>query len=673
MQFATRYRILLSNLILFLCFQGFGQEVIIPLQMNAQLMNQKEIKGLKSSIPEYIDVDLDSTPYIILDDFSYNANVPDDHIWQGKSVYINRNFPIKPVSIGVATFDGLDEHGYPYNFITPTSYGPCDTLATLPIKLNKVDRKNDPPIYLSFFTQAQGLNPNANSPEDSLTLQFYQPYKYDTIIDGTVNPPDTSIDSTFVGRWIQIWGKEGYALGGDTACNAAFKAHTFKISPTLYQDSFQFRFISYGNTSGNIDHWHLDYVVLSSDPNSHDELGDYTFIDDVGSLIDTYESMPWFHYVGNESQFARDRRMTYKMRNTFSSSVTVDIEYRADDESGTEVDNIVGATPLSVGIPARACVLNQKMPDPSEPRHTFVFENSAVPDNGTTYFLKKTILRRRIGPVELIELNNQVENYQVFGSYYAYDDGSAEAGYGVKSDEGQVAVQFTLPENVEDTLTSVYIHFNPVIYDRSDEIFRLTVWDNNGNVPGDIIYENSSVSSPEYPAKGVNHFSRLYFEDPVIVSDTFYVGYQKITSEVMNIGYDLNKARNNKLYYNIGTGWQLSSASSSVPAGALMIRPSFRNVNEPVVGVEKIRPKTTETSFTLYPNPASNVLNIAFDDDNNSNWTVEVYDLEGRIVQRSTFTQQTNFDISSLTEGMYIVRMIDEHSNTLHAKFLVRR
>ena len=47
----------------------------------------------------------------ILDDFSYNSYFPDNLLWEDSAVFVNRSFPINPVTIGVATFDGLNADG----------------------------------------------------------------------------------------------------------------------------------------------------------------------------------------------------------------------------------------------------------------------------------------------------------------------------------------------------------------------------------------------------------------------------------------------------------------------------------------------------------------------------------------------------------------------------------
>src|SRR5690606_37405864 len=92
------------------------------------------------------------------DDFSQQYYYPDADKWEDNYVYINSNYAVNPISYGVATFDGLDSTGYPYNFNNPTSHGVADYLTSKPIDLSSVTDS----VYLSFFFQPQG---NGNRPE----------------------------------------------------------------------------------------------------------------------------------------------------------------------------------------------------------------------------------------------------------------------------------------------------------------------------------------------------------------------------------------------------------------------------------------------------------------------------------------------------------------------------
>ena len=74
-------------------------------------------------------------------------------LWTDASAYINRTFPLNPPSIGVATFDGLNEVGLPYNFDIPLRVV-ADYLSSVPLRLGSLPDTN---VFFSFFYQPKGL------------------------------------------------------------------------------------------------------------------------------------------------------------------------------------------------------------------------------------------------------------------------------------------------------------------------------------------------------------------------------------------------------------------------------------------------------------------------------------------------------------------------------------
>ena len=101
-----------------------------------------------------------------LDDFSYNSYFPDNLLWEDSAVFVNRSYPINPVTLGVATFDGLDANGMAYDISASTQGKRADSLTSKAIDLSAVDS-----AYLLFYYQAEGLGDNPQT-EDSLVLEF---------------------------------------------------------------------------------------------------------------------------------------------------------------------------------------------------------------------------------------------------------------------------------------------------------------------------------------------------------------------------------------------------------------------------------------------------------------------------------------------------------------------
>ena len=101
-----------------------------------------------------IPATLDTIDLPFFDDFSKDNIYPDAGLWLDSNVFINRDYPIAPPTLGVATFDGVSKSGCPYD-TTLTNSGaslPADTLTSKPINLFLSDS-----VYLTFFWQASSF------------------------------------------------------------------------------------------------------------------------------------------------------------------------------------------------------------------------------------------------------------------------------------------------------------------------------------------------------------------------------------------------------------------------------------------------------------------------------------------------------------------------------------
>ncbi len=82
-------------------------------------------------------------------------------------------------------------------------------------------------------------------------------------------------------------------------------------------------------------------------------------------------------------------------------------------------------------------------------------------------------------------------------------------------------------------------------------------------------------------------------------------------------------------------------------------------------------------NFKIYPNPASNILNIEFADNVNvGNLSTEIFNNLGvSVLKINEFNNNKfNCNISNLSEGMYFCRIIDNKNHTFNAlKFIIKR
>ncbi len=556
------------------------------------------------------------------DDFSGTKVWPDQKLWMDSNVYINDDFPVDPLSIGVATFDGADKFGKPYQSLVSKSYEVADYLTSKPINLREKDNVPYTPkdsIYLSFYYQPQGFG---NSPEssDSLILEF------------KTNPsmPEDTL-------WSYVWSVEGSVVH-------PFKNVMIPITDTAYfKKGFQFRFKNYTSFSGGLDHWHLDYVRLEAGRTKDDtKIEEVTWIERTpSSLLKFYQSMPWRHFLGKESsQLKTDLSM--RVRNNGNTSFTTFYRLDVQDEN----NNVTGFFPGPV-LGSKSALT----PDAGALTNIngVSFPSTIFPDNGkdsAVFKLEKIMLNSDIFP-----RNDTLVNKQEFYNHYAYDDGTSEAGYGIREFGGRLAATFNVLK--PDTLRAISVFFNQMGIDVSQLTFKLTVWDNIST--NHIIYQGPDVT-PVYE-NSVNGYHVYKLDNQLIVSGTIYVGLVQNTKELINLGVDLNTSNNQKNYFLPSTQtWY----SSTLP-GAWMIRPVFGK-ELPLILSDNERMRPGHKTFSIYPNPASDRLYINSVTDlaqGVENIKAVLTDAMGRIVIYENIYSSGSMDISGVPAGLYFIKVSD--------------
>jgi hypothetical protein len=548
----------------------------------------------------------------------------DNSIWIDRFAYRNNRYAIGPPTIGVATFDGLDDVGYPYDFVNTSLTGKCDYLTSKPLRLgtkpSSLPYTAADSVYLSFFYQSTG---RGNAPEvgDSLVLQFWSP------------------DSN---KWYNVWSTPGVAL-------ADFKQVMIPITANKYfGDGFQFRFYNRGNLSGSLDHWHIDYVYLNSVRSQGDTIRqDPAFMYDALSLLKKYTAMPWNHFLWDPAGNMADTMSVYQRNNDNVSRIitnqNMEIFYNSVSQ-GTIT------APLNPGVTALTnfSSLYDIQSD------GFVYDTSLA-DTCAVFDINV-----HFNPGANFTQNDTISFQQIFRDYYAYDDGTAEAAYGPQGTGAKLAYRFSIAQ--PDSLRAVRMHFEPSVNNASNNPFLLTVWDATGAgaTPGNIIYQNIGSYTPEYIDQ-YNGFSFYAFESPVYLSGTFYIGWQQLDLDRLNIGFDMNTNQQSNIYYNASGSWQNTSFQ-----GALMMRPVFGRCSDDVTSVAEIR---HDIEFELFPNPANNAVNIrtALNYAN-----LVVMDLSGRVLNDMMFFQNAVIDLNQLANGIYLISVTDEYGNSGVKKLIVQ-
>ncbi len=595
-----------------------SQEVLIPLEGNAVLENhskhEKRTKGVNA-------VDTLELPFF--DDFSKNEIYPNPDLWSDKNVYINQSFAKEPPSVGVATFDAIDWKG---DFYSEAGYGKSyssDTLTSNPINLNYPGNKS---IYLSFFYQPKGYGdfPEVN---DSLILEFFS--------------PETQ-------KWDTVWKKTG-----DTISH--FRQKLVQVWPEKYlKKGFRFRFRNIVSLASdqqpsrtvNADHWNIDYVKLDKNRSENDTiLNDIAFLYPLHSVLYRYESMPWKHFKANTVSELNETVSSVYRNNSNVTRLIIGRYFIFYDHKGNFTNDTIfgGAQDEDPGF-----------------RETFetVFDYPflSASEDSASFTVKSLFVTDTEDPAS----NNEIIYKQQFIDYYSYDDGSAEAGYGLIGEGTQNALlAYKFDCKVQDTLKAVQMYFNKSLNDASKKYFYLTIWNDNNGEPGEIIYKREGVR-PEYENE-LNKFHTYFIDDTTLVlKGVFYVGWQQTTPDLLNVGFDFNTIHKDKsnriinnIFYNINGLWKNSQFT-----GELMIRTFF---GKSLTTSVKPLVKKYLTGVKIFPNPTQE--NIAIQINNLSEYkqfTVSIYNLSGSLVHQSLQNNNSSINLSRLPAGTYILQLTDQ-------------
>jgi hypothetical protein len=581
----------------------YGDLKSIPIEQNTSL-NQNKAASL-------------TLPF--LDDFSYapTKSYPNQILWSDSSTYINSGFAIAPLSIGVATFDGLNKRGYPYtpNLANMSSSLPADTLTSKPINLAPFGSPVvDTSLALTFYYQARG---NGDSPEitDSLLVDCFKPIE---------------------GKWKTEWFKRGSTSPNTN--DTLFKRAFIQVKDTAYlHDGFKFRFRNKATTAGNFDHWNVDYVYFNNNRNSFldSTYNDYSIGYVPSPYLKNYSSMPWRQYDTADRAY----KNTVFIRNNSTSIGTLNYANDTYDKTGVLVNNYSGGSYPNLGYFNTAGWL--KHAPMTNPTYNYTMSTMT----GTQEYKIKHYISR-VSP-DFISQNDTVIQKQTFSNYYAFDDGSAEGGYYVNAVGGKMAAKYTT--RVTDTLRAVRIYFDPVgsITLSQTYNFRINIWLQGTSGPGNVFYRDSIKNPAYYPNGNFNNFSEYALTSALILSPgTYYIGIQQQVASGIVIGFDKNIDHSSSLYYDSGNGWTQSSIR-----GSIMIRPVF-GAELPVGVKENLSSKNN--LFSIYPNPASDQFMIRSEQMENASYTV-INAMGQTVAENKIESQLQTVSTENLSNGIYFL------------------
>lgn len=111
-----------------------------------------------------------------------------------------------------------------------------------------------------------------------------------------------------------------------------------------------------------------------------------------------------------------------------------------------------------------------------------------------------------------------------------------------------------------------------------------------------------------------------------------------------------------KTYY-----WSVQAIDASFAGGEFAPEATINIVNIP---------KITDNAIKIYPNPASNYIQINTEIKNIK--TVEIYDIYGNLIKKQETTQpKTIINVSSLTTGLYFIKLFNENKIIQTSKLII--
>ncbi len=620
-----------------LIMQVQAQEQLLELQIDPGLNNYHRSHHLLWKNQEKNEASF--LPFF--EDFNQEEFRPEASKWIGDNVYVNKKYQLLPPDLGVATFDAMDGSGHIHENASQFAF-PADTLSSQAIRLDSIQDpvmrpllKKDS-IYFSFYFQPQGRG-NAPEAEDKLFLEFYSP-----VLD----------------QWYPKWNSKGSSLEDFVDENGTFFKQVFiplKDSAKFFHKGFRFRFHNLASMAGssqpdwqsNADHWNIDLIWIDRDRTITDSsYRKIAFVNQPPTMIKRYQSMPYRQYRNDPTNSMKDTIHSIIIRNMDNTSYTATYGYKIFNQSVNQDSIYDGGTALVDPFSTHGFVDYIRFRDPRMISFFSIYNET-----------KKTYkVRHVINDIGLTGVGDTAIRYQEFANYYAYDDGTPEAGYGFSVRSAKAAMKFQL--NTKDTLRQVQFYFNPTLTQANDKYFEIMVW--KSIEPEELIF--SKKVKAEF-TEGMYNFYTYDLETDIVLANEFYIGFRQLYPENLNIGFDYALDSKEYLFYEIGGGWK-----PSIYSGSLMIRPVF---GEKMTASVQENP-TVISGFNIFPNPVSgHQLHIEAEDILEDNYQVEIFNITGQKMLQ--LKGQSVIDVSFLDNGIYLLRLTDMGSAYSRTQKFIRR
>lgn len=551
---------------------------------------------------------------------------------QNNGTFINNSYGKNQPSVGVATLDGVNGLGTPYVFLSEKSVatGVGDYLTSKTIDIS--DAKATDGLALSFFWQ-QGTpyDPNRNplwSTGERLKVYFKKPNE----------------------EFVQVWpSKEvvnrivATGIVGDT-----FYLENVLVDPVYFHKGFQIKFEYYGVLFGNYAVFNVDNIYLDKGiarfgaDTTYTEQKDYAFSHKPSNLLAKYSSIPIGHF--------KDAPSTVLSEKINASVYSLDEQFVQDTDSSIVITDKGSGTRLLVGESVEFDFEDIKKAVPTY--ISWTLDRDALKQKIESVMSDKpTYIQTTVSVLtsDSVFVTDSTSSITTFSNYYAYDDGSMEAGMGVIG-VGEFVQAYDFVK--KDALNGFYIYFPKYGLNLDDTFITFNVYSALRGVDGktaDVrILTQSGVVEYSSDSNSLNKFIFVPFSSPLLVNGgRYYIGVSQDSQNSILVGTDNAKDCSKDIYYrSFDDPWK--SFYSNYGYGCAAIRPVVASENLAVF-------KQTKQTYDvrLFPNPARD--KVFFDKDVSS---VDVFTALGVFV-KSIKVEDNQLDISDFNSGMYLLNVTE--------------
>ncbi|MFT4685555.1 MAG: hypothetical protein ACJATN_000697 [Neolewinella sp.] len=581
------------------------------------------------------------------DDFAYDGVRPNPALWQDDDVLINRNFAQDPPSIGVATFDGVDVTGQPYE----GGNGGQRTVVRDYLTSSPVNLRDSTGTTLTFYLQPRGFG-NRPETQDSFLVEFLD----------------------VAGTWNTVYKKEGVFDTWPNNEPLPFEPVLLAIPDEYLYNGFQFRFASKSSEQGAVDMWHLDYVKLSKIPTPF--LNDVAIVETPSVLLaPPYTSMPIRHFRGGENLLAdsiyitlRNFSLDERPVNTDSRVVVIDnipnSPFAVDEEFNIVFKNI-GGTDNSV--PGETVITASATTVPFTQLRRFLntgYDEDASIKLALTYDLE---IPSQSGDFDGgVLLNNDFATQSTcFDNYMAYDDGTAEVI--IEGNQGTTILQ-KYEAFVADELKGIRIRIPRVLGSLGSQEIKLVVYTGDGQPDPDsrVAFDFPIRYAETYFRDSLQGYTTYIFPEIVpLQAGIFYVGWeQQRADRNIGVGFDRNNAPENVQWFDNGNGFMPITGTTM---GAIMVRPLLSGFE----GFPTSVPEYTEADalVDVFPNPTNGTLYLRPRPTTTGSLNYRLFSLTGALLAADQVRQA--IELGHLPAGIYLLEVTDGTAASRHK--VVRR